>query len=64
MEEYMLFNGLTGDVAQSHPEYSPIEGGIGLFSSRCYRTQKARLAGTSVPELINLNWGFKYSGGE
>ena len=64
MEEYMLFNGLTGDVAQSHPEYSPIEGGIGLFSSRCYRTQKARLAGTTVPELINLNWGFKYSGGE
>lgn len=64
MEDYLVISGVTGDEVQNQLDYSPIEGGVGLFSSRCYRTQRARLAGTTVPELIDLNWGFKFSGGD
>lgn len=64
MEDYLVINGVTGGEVQTQLDYSPIEGGVGLFSSRCYRTQRARLAGTTVPELIDLNWGFKFSGGD
>lgn len=64
MADYLVISASTGDEAQNHLDYSAIEGGVGLFSSRCYRTQRARLAGTTVPELIDLGWGFKYCGGE
>lgn len=64
MEDYLVFNGTTGDATQTQLDYNPIDGGIGLFSSRCFRTQKARLAGTTVPDLVNLGWGFKFTGGE
>lgn len=65
MEDYLVFNGATGEGTQTQIDgYSPIDGGIGLFSSRCFRTQRARLAGTTVPDLIGLGWGFKFSGGE
>lgn len=64
IEEYNILAELEENGALSQLNYNPIEGGNGLVSSRCFRIQRARLAGTTLPELIDLGWGFKFSGGE
>ena len=38
-------------------------GAAGLFSSKAKAVSIGRLSGTTVPELINRGWGFKYIGG-
>lgn len=64
MLEYNMVNGASGTDMQAQLDYSPIDGGIGLFSSRSFREQRARLAGNTVPELVEKGWGFKFIGGE
>lgn len=64
MLEYNIVNGALGSDMQGCLDYSLIDGGIGLFSSRCFRKQRARLAGNTVPELVDKGWGFKFIGGE
>lgn len=39
-------------------------GAVGLFSSRCSITVPGRLAGWTVPDLLAMNWGFRFIGGK
>lgn len=39
------------------------QGAVGLFSSRAVTTARGRLAGYTVVDLTDMNWGFKYIGG-
>lgn len=43
--------------------FTNIDGGYGVFSSRMTTTKILKLAGTTVPELMQTKWGFKYIGG-
>ena len=43
--------------------FTNIDGGYGVFSSRMTTTKILKLAGTTVPELMETKWGFKYIGG-
>ena len=46
-------------------DFTLIDGGTGVFSSRMTTRSKVRLAGTTVPELMaHRNWGFKFTGGD
>lgn len=51
-----------------HPgysEFSLINGGNGVFSSRAIVRHKVRLAGETVPDLLAVTkWGFRFIGGE
>ncbi len=64
LREYYTFSGSPDLGAQSNSDFSLINGGYGLFSSRCSTRRKARLAGTTVPDLVVHNWGFVFIGGE
>ncbi len=46
-------------------DFTLIDGGTGVFSSRMTTRSRVRLAGTTVPELMaHRNWGFKFTGGD
>lgn len=43
--------------------FTNIDGGYGVFTSRMTTTKIMKLAGSTVPELMETKWGFKYIGG-
>ena len=43
--------------------FTNINGGYGVFSSKMKTTKIMRLGGTTIPELMQTKWGFKYIGG-
>ena len=46
-------------------DFTLIDGGTGVFSSRMTTSSRVRLAGTTVPDLLaHRYWGFKFSGGD
>ena len=50
---------------QTIPDLSCVgPGAAGLFSSRCRYDARGSLAGTTVPDLLDMGWGFKFIGGK
>ena len=64
LKQYLHYNDPSHLVTPGDLEFSLIEGGYGVFSSRTTRITDLRLAGTTVPDLLEkTNWGFKFIGG-
>ena len=65
LRQYIYNNDVSNGFILGDPEFSLIDDGYGVFSSRTTVHQSVRLGGETVPELIEMtNWGFKYIGGE
>ena len=64
LRQYVHNNsGVLGMTSGSN-EYSLINGGCGVFSSRMTVRHKVRLAGETVPDLLaETKWGFRFIGG-
>ena len=63
LTQYIHYNSLDNNLVSGDNDFSLIDGGYGVFSSRMTATRKVRLAGTTIPDLVSLNWGFKFIGG-
>ena len=65
LRQYIYFNDPANNVNPGDPEFSLVNGGLGVFSSRMTIRKKLKLAGETVPELMeNKYWGFKFMGGD
>ena len=65
LTQYIEWSSLGNYGTQGGNDFTLIDGGTGVFSSRMTATRKVRLAGTTVPDLLaHRNWGFKFMGGE
>ena len=65
LRHYMYLNNPLTGISPGDVEFTLIDGGYGVFSSRMTMTQKLRLGGSTVPELIeNKYWGFRFMGGD
>jgi len=65
LTHYIEWSSIGNYGTQGGNDFTLIEGGTGVFSSRMTTTRKVRLAGTTVPDLLaHRNWGFKFSGGD
>ncbi len=62
---YIYFNDPVNGIAPGDPEFTIIKGAFGVFSSRMAIRTKLRLAGKTVPDLMdNRYYGFRFMGGE
>ena len=65
LRQYIYNNDVSNGFVLGDPEFSLIEGGYGVFSSRMTVRQSVRLGGETIPDLLAMtNWGFKYIGGD
>lgn len=62
LEEYVYFHSM-GNSQNAENLTTNIIGGYGVFSTIKTVERGMRLGGTTVPELIDSKWGFKYVGG-
>lgn len=57
---FITVNGPSNSIVQTLPEYSNINGGYGVFSSRTMCIKWMKLARNTIPDLIaHENWHFK-----
>lgn len=64
LKQYVYNNDVSNGFIIGDQEYSLIDGGFGVFSSRTTARQAVRLGGETVPELVAMpKWGFKFIGG-
>lgn len=64
LRQYIYNNDASEGFVIGDPEFSLIDGGFGVFSSRMTARQSVRLGGETVPDLVAMtNWGFKFIGG-
>ena len=62
---YQRYYETYASTSESLPDFDFVgEGAVGLFSSRSRTSARGRLAGSTVPDLLGKNWGFKYIGGK
>lgn len=65
LTQYIHMGSTMNVPGQGESDFSYVNGGAGVFSSRITIKRKIRLAGETVPELVEMpNWGFIYVGGE
>jgi hypothetical protein len=65
LRQYVYNNNTEVGFMQGDNEFSLIDGGYGVFSSRMTVSHKVRLAGETVPDLVAMShWRFKFIGGE
>lgn len=65
LRQYVYNNNTDNGFSAGNNEFSLIDGGYGVFSSRMTVKHKLRLAGETVPELVAMrHWRFKFIGGE
>lgn len=65
LTHYLEWGALGNYGTMGGNEFTLIEDGAGVFSSRMTTSSRVRLAGTTIPELVaHRNWGFKFSGGD
>jgi len=65
LRQYIYNNNTELGFSQGDTEFSLIDGGYGVFSSRMTARSRVRLAGETVPELVAMRgWGFKFIGGQ
>ena len=64
LRQYVYNNDVSSGFVLGDPEFSLIDGGYGVFSSRTTIRQSVRLGGETVPDLVAMPyWGFKFIGG-
>lgn len=64
LRQYVYNNDLSNGFIPGDTEFSLIDGGYGVFSSRMMTSGVVRLAGETVPDLVaERKWGFKFIGG-
>lgn len=64
LRQYIYLNDPSTGLAAGDNEFSLIDGGYGVFSSRMTVRHTIRLGGETVPDLLEMtNWGFKFIGG-
>ncbi len=64
LRQYVYNNDLSNGFTAGDNEFTLIDHGYGVFSSRMTIKRNVRLAGETVPELVaNRYWGFKFIGG-
>lgn len=57
---FIAVNGPSSSIVQNVPEYSNIDGGYGVFSSRTHITRKVKMSPQSVLDLkSHENWRFR-----
>lgn len=57
---FITVNGPSSSIVQTLPEYTNVQGGFGVLSSRVMLTKRMRMAGSTIPELIaHENWHFR-----
>jgi hypothetical protein len=57
---FITVNGPSNSVVQTLPEYTNVNGGYGVLSSRTMYTKWMKLASSTIPELMSHeNWHFK-----
>ncbi|MBO4328184.1 MAG: hypothetical protein J5831_02095 [Bacteroidales bacterium] len=60
LNNYIMVNGNNSSIVQTIPEYTNINGGYGVFSSRTQYFHHAKLSSQTVLELLShTNWGFR-----
>lgn len=65
LRQYVYNNNTESGFSQGDNEFSLIDGGYGVFSSRMTMSRKVRLGGETVPELVAMtHWRFKFIGGQ
>ena len=65
LSQYVYNNNTEEGFMQGDNEFSLIDDGYGVFSSRMTVSRKVRLAGETVPDLVAMrHWRFKFIGGE
>ena len=65
LRQYVNYNNTDLGFSQSDTEFSLIDDGYGVFSSRRTVRHRVRLAGETIPELVAMRgWGFKFIGGK
>ena len=65
LTHYIEWNSIGNYGTMGGNDFTMIDGGTGVFSSRMTARRRVRLAGTTVPDLVaHRNWGFKFSGGD
>lgn len=65
LKQYYDYNNASSGFVLGDPEFSLIEGGYGVFSSRMTLRKTVRLGGETVPDLLSMtNYGFKFIGGQ
>ena len=64
LRQYIYNNDASNGFSPGDPEFSLVDGGYGVFSSRMTAKGKIRLAGETLPELLAMpRWGFVFIGG-
>lgn len=64
LTRYIEWGSLGNYGVMAGNDFTLIDGGAGVFSSRMTTRKRVRLAGTTVPDLVaHRNWGFKFTGG-
>lgn len=56
---YIEINSPNQGLSQNIPDYTNVNGGFGVFSSRINLATTARLSARTQTDLLNMNWGFK-----
>ena len=65
LSQYIHNNNSDEGFLAGDSEFSLINGGYGVFSSRMTLCRKVRLGGNTVPDLLNMTgWNFKFIGGK
>lgn len=65
LRQYVFNNDPNNGFIEGDNEFSLIDDGYGVFSSRMTTKQAVRMGGETVPELVaNRYWGFKFIGGK
>ena len=65
LSQYIHANNSLSAPGQGESDFSYVNGGAGVFSSKITLRRRVRLAGETVPELVaEPHWGFKFVGGE
>lgn len=65
LSHYLDWGSLGNYGTQGGNDFTLIEGGTGVFSSRMTTSSRVRLAGKTVPDLLaHRYWGFKFCGGD
>lgn len=55
---FIQINSPSAGFSQTVPDYTNINGGYGVFSSRINLKEKLELMSMTQTDLINMNWGF------
>ena len=59
LNNYVQINSPSEGFSQTIPDYTNINGGYGVFSSRINLNATAVLSAKTQTDLIGMNWGFK-----